>query len=91
MKKTFSITGAVVGFLLFIVFAMFPAFLYGGYAGVMLASGIFGQGVHPSFFVRALIIFGSVMAVIGVASLFTVAGAVIGSAVYNLTGSKSDV
>ena len=80
-RKTPSIVGAAVGLALFLAIALLPALLYGGYAGVMLAGGIFGTPVAPTFAVQALIIFGMVMGVTGVGALFAVGGAVAGAAV----------
>ena len=57
-RKTPSIIGAAVGLALFLAIALLPALLYGGYAGVLLAGGIFGTPVQPTFLVRALIVFG---------------------------------
>jgi len=79
--KTYSIIGAAVGMALFLGLGLLPAALYGGYAGVLLAGGIFGSPLAPTFFVRALIMGGMVLGTIGVAALFTVAGAVAGAAV----------
>ena len=60
-RKTPSIVGAAVGLALFLAIALLLALLYGGYAGVLLAGGIFGTPVQPTFLVRALIVFGMVM------------------------------
>ncbi len=60
-RKTPSIVGAAVGLALFLAIALLPALLYGGYAGVLLAGGIFGTPVQATFAVRALIVFGMVM------------------------------
>jgi hypothetical protein len=84
-RKTPSIIGAAVGLALFLAIALLPALLYGGYAGVLLAGGIFGTPVQPTFLVRALIIFGMVLGAVGVGSLFAVGGAVAGAAVSALT------
>ena len=84
-KNTPSIIGAAVGLALFLAVALLPALLYGGYAGVLLAGGIFGTPVQPSFLVRALIIFGMVLGAVGVGSLFAVGGAAAGAAVGALT------
>jgi hypothetical protein len=54
--------------------------LYGGYAGVLLAGGIFGTPLQPTFLVRALIVFGIALGVVGVGSLFAVMGAAAGAA-----------
>ena len=80
-RKTPTVVGAAIGLALFLAIALLPALLYGGYAGVLLAGGIFGTPVQPTFLVRALIVFGMVMGVTGVGSLFAVGGAVAGAAV----------
>ena len=85
-RKTPSIIGAAVGLALFLAVALLPALLYGGYAGVLLAGGIFGTPVQPTFLVRALIVFGMVLGVTGVGALFAVGGAVVGAALAALTG-----
>ena len=41
-SKTPSLIGAGIGLALFLAVALLPAMLYGGYAGVLLAGGIFG-------------------------------------------------
>ncbi|HEX7487923.1 MAG TPA: hypothetical protein VF341_03410 [Anaeromyxobacteraceae bacterium] len=85
-RKTSTLIGAGVGLALFLAIALLPALLYGGYAGVLLASGIFGAPVKATLAVRALIVFGMVLGVTSVASLFTVAGAAAGAAVSILVG-----
>ena len=77
-NKTVALAGAAVGFALFLGIGLFPALMYGGYAGLLLANGIFGaqaQGVLPG----GLVIFGMVLGVFGTAALFVVAGAAAGS------------
>ena len=88
-SKTPSLIGAGIGLALFLAVALLPAMLYGGYAGVLLAGGIFGTPVEPTFLVRALIVFGIIMGVAGVGSLFAVMGAVAGAAVGALTSLAS--
>ena len=85
-RKTPSIIGAAVGLALFLAIALLPALLYGGYAGVLLAGGFVGTPVQPTLFVRALIVFGMTLGVVGVGSLFAVGGAAIGAAVSVLSG-----
>ncbi len=80
-RKTPTLIGAALGLAAFLAIALLPALLYGGYAGVLLAGGIFGTPVQPTFLVRALIVFGMVLGVTGVGSLFAVGGAAIGAAV----------
>ncbi len=84
-KKIPTLVGAGVGLALFLAIALLPAMLYGGYAGLLLAGGIFGSPVTPTLLPRALIVFGMVLGVVGVGSLFAVAGAVAGAAVGALT------
>ena len=84
-NKLPSLVGAGIGLALFLAIALLPTLLYGGYAGVLLAGGIFGTPVQPTFLVRALIIFGMVLGAVGVGSLFAVGGAAAGAAVGALT------
>jgi hypothetical protein len=84
-----TLVGAGIGLALFLAVALLPSLLYGGYAGVLLAGGIFGTPVSASFAVRALIVFGMVLGVTAVASLFAVMGAAAGAAVGALLGTVS--
>jgi hypothetical protein len=84
-KKTPSLIGAGIGLALFLAVALLPAMLYGGYAGLLLAGGIFGMPVEPTMLPRMLIVFGMGMGVVAVGSLFAVLGAAAGAAVGALT------
>ncbi len=84
-RKTYTLIGAAIGLATFLAVALLPALLYGGYAGVLLAGGLFGTPVHATFAVRTVVVVGMVMGVIGVGGLFTVAGAAAGAAVAALT------
>ncbi len=86
-RKNYTLIGAAVGLAAFLAIALLPALLYGGYAGVLLAGGIFGTPIHATFLVRALIIFGMVLGVVSVGGLFAVGGAAIGAAVSALAGA----
>jgi hypothetical protein len=83
--KTCTIIGSAVGLATFLAVALLPALLYGGYAGVLLAGGIFGTPVTASVLARALIVFGMVLGAVGVGGLFAVGGAAAGAAVAVLT------
>jgi len=74
-SKTFTLVGAGIGLVAFLAFGLLPSVLYGGYAGVMLAGGIFGTPVDASFVVRAFIVGGMVIGVAAAGSLFAVVGA----------------
>jgi hypothetical protein len=80
-RRHYTMIGAALGLTAFLALALLPAMLYGGYAGVLLAGGIFGTPVQATFLVRGLIIFGMVLGVVGIGSLFAVGGAVGGAAV----------
>ena len=41
-SKMVAVAGAAVGIALFFAVGLLPAVLYGGYAGLLLATGIFG-------------------------------------------------
>ena len=83
--NVFTKIGAAVGLAIFFAVAMLPAALYGGYAGVLVAGGVFGSPLAPTFAARVLIVGGMILGTIGVGALFTVGGAVAGAAVGQLT------
>jgi hypothetical protein len=80
-NRTPALVGASIALATFLALALLPATLYGGYAGVLLAGGILGTPVTASLGARALIIFGMILGVTAVGSLFAVAGAAAGAAV----------
>ncbi len=80
-SKLPALIGAGIALALFLALALLPAILYGGYAGLLLAGGIVGTPVEPSVIVRGLVVFGMVLGVVAVGSLFAVMGAAVGAAV----------
>ena len=90
-SKTFTLVGAGIGLALFLALGLLPSILYGGYAGVLLAGGLFGTPVEATFVVRALIASGMVLGVASCAALFAALGAVGGAAVAALTRSAGSV
>lgn len=82
--KTATLIGSAVGLTTFLAVGLLPAMLYGGYAGLLLASGIASGPVTANLLTRALVTFGMVLGVTSVASLFAVVGAVAGAAVGTL-------
>lgn len=77
--------GAGVGILGFLLAGLVPAFHYGTHAGGLLAGGIFHDLSDPPLAYTVLVYFGAFMVVMGIASLFTVMGAVAGTALGQLT------
>ncbi len=90
-SKNFTLVGAGIGLAIFLAVGLLPSILYGGYAGVLLAGGIFGMPVEATFAVRAFVVGGMVIGVAAAASLFAVLGAVAGAAVAALTRSHRAV
>jgi hypothetical protein len=86
-RKNYTLIGSAVGLASFLALGLLPALLYGGYAGVLLAGGIFGTPLQATLLVRALIVFGMVLGVVGVGGLFAVGGAAAGAAVSVLAGA----
>jgi hypothetical protein len=89
-RKHYTLIGAAIGLATFLALGLLPALLYGGYAGVLLAGGIFGTPLQATLLVRGLIVFGMVLGVVGVGALFAVGGAVAGAAVSLLTGAAPE-
>jgi hypothetical protein len=85
-RKNTTLIGAAIGLAVFLALGLLPTLLYGGYAGVLLAGAIAGVPVTATFPVRALIVCGMVLGVVGVGGLFTVAGAAAGAAISVLVG-----
>lgn len=88
-RKVLTTIGAAVGLALFFAVAMLPAALYGGYAGVLVAGGIFGSPLAPTLLARSLIIGGMILGTIGVGALFTIGGAVAGAALGAAVGAPA--
>lgn len=81
MTNKIVVLGAFIGLALFLAFGFLPAALYGGYAGLMMATGLTGGAVAPTLVVRALVVFGMVLGVTAIAFLSTVLGAAGGAGV----------
>jgi hypothetical protein len=73
------LVGAAVGLITYLAFGLLPSMLYGGYAGMMLATGVLGGPLHGGCTARAFIVGGMVFGVTAVASLACVTGAVLGA------------
>ena len=80
-SKIPALIGSGIALLAFLFVGLLPSLTYGGYAGVLLAKGIFGAPLSGAFLENALIVFGAVLGVTAVAFLFAVTGAAAGAAV----------
>jgi len=82
--KTATVVGSGIGLVLFLAVGLLPATLYGGYAGILLATGIFGAPLASTWPVQAMVAFGMALGALSIASLFAVLGAVAGAAISTL-------
>ncbi len=89
-RKHYTLIGAAVGLAAFLALGLLPSLLYGGYAGVLLAGGLFGTPVKATLLVRGLIVFGMVLGVVGVGGLFAIGGAAVGAAASALAGAAPE-
>ncbi len=78
-RKTSTLVGAGIGLALFLFVGLLPAMYYGGFAGVLLAGGMFGVPLRPGLLVRTIIYFSTAFGVIGVGGLFAIGGAALGA------------
>ncbi len=88
-NKTVAVAGAAIGFVLFLAVGFLPALMYGGYAGLMLADGIFGTPLPQHIFARGLVGFGMLLGVFATAAVFAVAGAAAASAIAHTVAAVS--
>ena len=85
--RMLPVVGVGFGLALFVAIGLLPAMVYGGYASVLLATGISGAPVQSTILTRALIVLGMVAGVVAVGALFAVVGAAAGGAIRVLTGA----
>jgi hypothetical protein len=85
-NKTAAVVGGVIGFGLFLAFALLPSLVYGGYAGLLLACEVFGRPVPATLAARGLVAVGMLFGVFGSAGVFTVTGAAVGHFFGHLAG-----
>jgi len=85
LPDTAAFVGGVVGLLAFLLIGLLPSVLYGGYAGVILASAIFGSPISASLLAKGTVIAGIVFGLLATAAVFVVGGAVVGTGLANLS------
>lgn len=73
--------GGIFGLIVFLVVGLLPSILYGGYAGVILGSAVFGSPIHEHLLAQAAVVMGVLVGVLSVGSIFVVAGAILTSAI----------
>ena len=81
--RTFAFGGGVVGLITFLAVGLLPSIVYGGFAGVTLASAMLGGPIGTSLLARGLVVFGMTVGLLGTAAVFVVLGAAAGAAVFH--------
>lgn len=76
--------GGVMGLAIFIGVGLLPSLLYGGYAGLILGSAIFGTPIHESVFGQATVVLGVVSGVLAIGGIFVLGGAILATGAYGL-------
>ncbi len=88
-SRTFAFVGGLAGLVTFLFVGLLPSIVYGGFAGVTLASSILGGPIDSSLFARGLVVFGMVVGLLGAAGVFVVVGAAVGAGAYGLVRTVS--
>ncbi len=80
----FTFMGGIIGLVTFLVVGLLPSLLYGGYAGVILGSAIFGTPIHENIFAQATVVLGVVSGVLAIGGVFVLGGAILATGAYGL-------
>ena len=76
--------GGILGLATFIGVGLLPSLLYGGYAGLILGSAIFGTPISATIFGQITVILGVISGALSVGGIFVIGGAILGSGAYSL-------
>lgn len=82
--NSITFLGGVMGLAIFIGVGLLPSLLYGGYAGLILGSAIFGTPIHESVFGQATVVLGVISGVLAIGGIFVLGGAILASGAYGL-------
>lgn len=83
-RKTFAFAGGSIGLCIFLVAALLPSIVYGGFAGVTVSSILLGEPLDGQLLSKVLIGIGSIAGILCTAGLFVIGGAALGSGIYRL-------
>jgi hypothetical protein len=87
--KTGMKIGATVGGLVFLAFGIMPGFYFGSYGTLILLQKLSGGAVEPTLIVRALIVMGIVVGIACAATVCTVVGGLLGTALGYVVSAPS--
>lgn len=76
--------GSLVSFVLFILFGLVPALLYGGYMGLMMSTLLLGAVASTGWIAQIIVIGGMVLGSVATLSLFLIIGALLGALIEKL-------
>ena len=76
--------GGMIGLVTFLIVGLLPSLLYGGYAGVILGSAIFGTPIHENIFAQATVVLGVISGVLAIGGVFVLGGAILATGAYGL-------
>ena len=88
-SRKFTIAGAVLGLVLYLLVGALPALVYGGYAGATLVGWLFGTPEQIGLASRVLVLFSMGAGVLLVGATFVAGGAVAGTAIGLLAAKPS--
>jgi hypothetical protein len=72
--------GATIGGLVFLVFGIMPGFYFGSFGTLILLQKLSGGAVEPTLIVRALVVMGIMVGITCAATVCTVVGGLLGTA-----------
>ena len=81
-SRSFTFGGGILGLCAYLTIGLLPSIVYGGFAGVTLASSILGQTIVPGLAAKGLVVLGMVTGLLGTAALFVVIGSALGAGLY---------
>ena len=81
--------GSLISFILFLLFGLVPALLYGGYMGLIMAATLFGPITTTGLFTQLIVAGGMCLGVSATLSLFLVTGGLGGAAIQTLVLSRA--
>ena len=73
--------GSLISFVLFVLFGLVPALLYGGYMGLIMTTTLLGPVVAAGLFSQFLVAGGMCLGVVATLALFLVLGALGGAGI----------
>jgi hypothetical protein len=77
--KTTTFVGGIIGLVTFLCVGLLPSLVYGGFAGAVISSSIYGPLMQPNLIQRGLVVGGMLVGLLSTAGLFVVVGAALTS------------